>query len=55
MLGGLRIKPYRRVPGSWEMTWGFGDGMRALFYYGDEIRPGERHIIWIMVGDHSIL
>jgi hypothetical protein len=35
------------------MTWA-GDG-RAIFTYGAEVRPGERHIIWLAVGTHAIL
>jgi hypothetical protein len=30
-----------------------GDG-RATFEYGDEIQPGEAHIIWRRIGTHSV-
>jgi hypothetical protein len=38
--------------GVWEMTWA-PDG-RATFHYGDEIRPGDPHIIWRRIGTHAI-
>jgi hypothetical protein len=41
------------MPGCFKMTWA-GDG-RAIFTYGPEVRPGERHVIWLAVGTHSIL
>jgi hypothetical protein len=34
------------------MTWA-PDG-RATFEYGDEIQPGEAHIIWRRIGTHSV-
>lgn len=34
------------------MTWA-SDG-RAIFHYGDEIHPGEPHIIWLRIGTHDI-
>jgi hypothetical protein len=27
---------------------------RATFEYGDEVRPGEPHVIWRRVGTHDI-
>lgn len=48
----LRIKRVQGYPGVWEMTWA-PDG-RATFEYGDEVRPGERHIIWRRIGTHSV-
>lgn len=50
---GLRVKGYQRVPGWLEMTWA-KDG-RALFEYGESLRPGDRHVIWHRVGGHEIL
>lgn len=50
---GLRVKRYKSIPGAWEITW--ADQGRALFTYGPEVVEGQVHIIWIMVGDHSIL
>jgi len=50
---GLRVKGIQGMPGCFEMTWA-GDG-RAIFTYGAEVRPGERHIIWLAVGTHSNL
>lgn len=60
---GLRVRPpsydpalrVKRVRGSrevWELT--FAPDGRATFRYGDEI-VGEPHIVWLRVGDHSIL
>jgi hypothetical protein len=49
----LRVK---RVEGSsrvWELT--FAPGGRATFSYGTEQVPGEPHIVWRRIGDHSIL
>jgi hypothetical protein len=50
---GLRVKGIKQTPGVLEMTWA-PDG-RATFEYGDEIHPGEPHIVWRRVGTHSIL
>jgi hypothetical protein len=49
---GLRVKGYRGSSGVFEMTWA-PDG-RALFRYGDPVRPGHPHIIWLRVGTHDI-
>jgi mRNA-degrading endonuclease YafQ of YafQ-DinJ toxin-antitoxin module len=49
---GLRVKRVHGYPGVWEMTWA-ADG-RATFEYGQEIRPGEPHIIWRRIGTHDI-
>lgn len=49
---GLRIRGYQRQPGVFEMTW--ADNGRALWQYGDEVRPGEPHIEWLAVGGHDI-
>ncbi len=48
----LRIKRVQGHPGVWEMTWA-PDG-RATFQYGEEIRPGDRHIVWRRIGTHAI-
>lgn len=50
---GLRVKRIRRSNGVWEMTWA-PDG-RATWQYGEEMRPGEPHIIWRRIGTHSVL
>jgi hypothetical protein len=50
---GLRVKGYQREEGVFELTWA-PDG-RALFRYGDAVRPGEVHIIWLSIGTHAIL
>jgi hypothetical protein len=42
----LRIKRMQGHPGVWEMSWA-PDG-RATFEYGDEIHPGEAHIICVV-------
>jgi hypothetical protein len=51
--GGLRVKRVRGLVGVWELTYA-PDG-RALFAYGDEVRPGERHIVWLRIGGHDVL
>jgi hypothetical protein len=48
----LRVKRVQAYPGVWEMTWA-ADG-RATFEYGQEIRPGEPHIIWRRIGTHDV-
>jgi hypothetical protein len=50
---GLRIKGIVGMPGCFEMTWE-ADG-RAIFTYGKEARPGEKHVIWLAIGTHRIL
>ena len=49
---GLRVRGVQGAPGVFEMTWA-PDG-RATWQYGDEIRAGERHVIWRRVGTHAI-
>jgi len=49
---GLRVKGVQGAPGVFEMTWA-PDG-RATFQYGDQITPGEPHIIWRRIGTHDI-
>jgi hypothetical protein len=39
-------------PGVYELS--FGEGGRATFAYGDEVVPGQPHVIWRRIGDHSI-
>ena len=48
----LRVKRMQGHPGIWEMSWA-ADG-RATFEYGDEVHPGQAHIVWRRVGSHSI-
>jgi hypothetical protein len=48
----LRVKRLTAHPGLWEMTWA-PDG-RATFEYGDEVVPGQPHVIWRRVGTHDI-
>ena len=50
---GLRVKRVVGMERCWEMTWA-PDG-RAIFMYGDEIRPGDAHVIWLAIGTHDIL
>ena len=50
---GLRVKRVQKVPGVYEITWA-PDG-RATFEFGDEIHPGESHVIWRHIGSHEIL
>ena len=49
---GLRVKPYRGAEKTFEMTW--APNGRALFKYGDPVRSGHQHIIWLRVGTHDI-
>ena len=48
----LGVKKYQGQEGVFEMRWA-PDG-RALFRHGDEVRRGERHVVWIAVGGHEI-
>lgn len=50
---GLRVKRVQGTADAFEMTWA-PDG-RATFTYGDQIRTGDPHIVWIAVGGHEIL
>lgn len=49
---GLRVEKMSGHHDIWEMTWA-PDG-RATFQYGNEVQPGEQHIIWRRVGTHDI-
>ena len=49
----LRVKGVKGAPGVFEMTWAH-DG-RATFSWGEEIVPGQRHIVWRRCGGHEIL
>jgi hypothetical protein len=46
----LRFKRVQGHAGVYELTF----GGRATFAYGDEVDPGEPHVIWRRIGDHSI-
>ncbi len=50
---GLRVKRVQGTEDVWEMTWA-ADG-RATFRYGQEVRTGEPHIVWLRIGKHAIL
>lgn len=50
---GLGVKGVKGYSGVFEMRWG-PDG-RATFSWGEEKRPGQRHIMWRRCGDHEIL
>jgi hypothetical protein len=50
---GLRVKGVQSAPGVFEMTWA-PDG-RATWQYGQEVHPGEPHVIWRRIGTHTIL
>lgn len=50
---GLGVKGVKGTPGVFEMRWA-PDG-RATFSWGEEVVPGQRHIIWRRCGDHEIL
>jgi mRNA-degrading endonuclease YafQ of YafQ-DinJ toxin-antitoxin module len=48
----LRVKRVKGTAGVWEMTW--AKNGRATFEYGEEIRPGEPHVLWRRIGTHDI-
>ncbi len=48
----LRIKRVQGHPGVWEISWA-PDG-RATFHYGDEVHPGEPHVVWRRIGTHDV-
>jgi hypothetical protein len=48
----LRVKRVQGHTGVWEMSWA-PDG-RATFQYGDEVVPGEPHIVWRRIGSHDV-
>ena len=50
---GLRVKRVQGHAGVYELT--FAPDGRATFHYGDEVIPGQPHIVWRRIGDHSIL
>lgn len=50
----LRVKRHQSSgAGVYELS--FGDGGRALFRRGEEIRPGDPHVVWLAIGDHKIV
>lgn len=49
----LRVHRVQRQRGVWEITW--APNGRATFEYGREHQPGDPHVIWRRIGDHSIL
>jgi hypothetical protein len=49
---GLRVKRVQGHAGIWEMTWA-PDG-RATFQYGEEVVPGQPHIVWRRIGTHDV-
>jgi hypothetical protein len=49
----LRIKRIKSTADVWELSW--APNGRATFQYGRELTPGDPHVIWRRVGDHSVL
>ena len=49
----LRVKRVQGMSGVWEVTFS-ADG-RATFAYGDDVQPGEPHVVWRRVGTHDVL
>ena len=49
---GLGVRRYQARAEVWEMRWA-PDG-RALFTYGEEHKPSEKHIVWLNIGGHEI-
>jgi hypothetical protein len=50
---GLRVKRVQGTSGVWEIT--FAPDGRATFGYGDEVIPGQPHVIWRRIGTHDVL
>ena len=48
----LRLKKVQGHPRVWELSWA-ADG-RATFQYGEELRPGDPHIVWRRIGTHAV-
>ena len=48
----LRVKRVQGHRGVREITWA-PDG-RATFHYGEQIRPGDPHVVWRRIGTHEI-
>ena len=48
----LRVKRVVTHPGVWEISW--ASNGRATFHYGDEVLPGQRHVVWRRIGSHDI-
>jgi hypothetical protein len=48
----LGIRPFKGAEGVLEFHFE-GDG-RALFEYGDPIRPDEKHVLWLNIGTHAV-
>jgi hypothetical protein len=49
---GLRVKRVQGTRDIFELTWA-KDG-RATFQFGDEVLPGEPHVVWRRIGTHDI-
>lgn len=49
---GLRVKPYKKAPGVFEMSWA-SDG-RSLWKYGEPLAEDKRHVQWLRIGTHDI-
>jgi hypothetical protein len=49
---GLRVKPVRGTRDILEMTW--ADDGKATWQYGDEVVPGQPHIICRRIGSHDV-
>jgi hypothetical protein len=47
------VKRVQGHSGIWELT--FARDGRATFAYGEKQIPGEAHVIWRRIGDHSVL
>ena len=50
---GLRVKRVQGTSGVWEIT--FAPDGRATFAYGDDVIPGQPHVIWRGIGAHDVL
>lgn len=50
---GLRLKKLQGRNDEWEIT--FAPDGRAVFRYGESVRPGVRHVEWLAIGTHDDL
>lgn len=49
---GLRVKRVQGTVDVWELT--FAPEGRATWQYGEEVQPGEPHVVGRRIGTHSI-
>jgi hypothetical protein len=50
----LRVRKFRRLAAHGVLEFSFGNDCRAFFQYGPDGPNGEKHVIWLNVGDHRM-